>query len=38
MFRNYTSAGLQGILTCHLGRDAFPHWLARGIPLKETVL
>jgi hypothetical protein len=35
IIRIYNSVGLQGILNFHLLRDAFPDWLARGIPLQE---
>jgi len=38
LFRNNKSIGLQGILSFPLPRDAFPHWLVRGIPLQEGVL
>jgi len=31
------SVGIRGILNFRLLRDAFPYWLARGIPLKEGV-
>jgi len=29
--------GLRGIVIFTLLRDAFPYWLARGIPFKEVV-
>jgi hypothetical protein len=32
------SMGLWGILNCRGLRDAFPYWLAKGIPLKERFL
>jgi len=31
------SVGLQGIVNFRMLGDAFPYWLARGIPLKEGV-
>jgi len=31
------SVGLEGIGNFPLLRDAFPYWLARGIPLEEGV-
>jgi hypothetical protein len=31
------SVGIRGTLNFPLLRDAFPYWLARGIPLKEGV-
>jgi hypothetical protein len=37
LFRNNKCAGLWGILSFPLLRDAFPHQLARGIPRKEGV-
>jgi hypothetical protein len=37
LFRNNTSIGLCGILNFPLLRDALPHQLAGGIPLKEGV-
>jgi hypothetical protein len=37
IIRINNSVGLQGILNFHLLRDAFPYWLARGIPLQEGV-
>jgi hypothetical protein len=36
-FRKNKIFGLQGILSFALIRDAFPHWLPRGIPRKERV-
>jgi hypothetical protein len=31
------SVDLRGILNCPQLRDAFPYWMATGIPLKEEV-
>jgi hypothetical protein len=33
----HSSASLQGVINLLALRDAFPYWLARGIPLKEAV-